>query len=82
MADSPMDLRQLRRAVKRYGGWEDPSKGKGSHTMFFRVRYGGTFSYPIPTHDKEVKKHYVKGLRERLGLTASDGVPDADFYNS
>jgi hypothetical protein len=82
MADRPLDLRDLRRAVNRYGGWEDAARGKGSHTMFFRRTDSGEFSYPIPTHDKTVKKQYVKGLRERLRLTADDGVPDDDFYNS
>ena len=80
MADRSIDLRDLRRIVARYGGWEDSSRGKGSHTMFFRRRSAGVFSYPIPTHDKEVAKRYVKGLRERLGLTEGDGVPDAEFY--
>lgn len=80
--DKDMDLRQLRRAVRRYGGWEDSSRGKGSHTMFFRIRNGQEYSYPIPTHDKQVRKHYVKGLRERLGLAATDGIADEDFYNS
>jgi hypothetical protein len=82
MADRSMDIRDLRRAVKRFGGWEDASRGKGSHTMFFRKRDAGIFSYPIPTHDKMIWKKYVKGLRERLGLTEKDGVSDNDFYNS
>jgi hypothetical protein len=81
MPDKPMELRALRRAVVRYDGWEDSSRGKGSHTMFFRRHSEGVFSYPIPTHDKVVRKVYVKGLRERLGLTAADGVSDEDFYN-
>lgn len=80
MPDRPMNLRDLRRAVSRFGGWEDSSRGKGSHTMFFRKRADGIFSYPIPTHGKEVGKNYVKGLRERLGLTAEDGVTDEAFY--
>lgn len=82
MADRSMDLRDLRRAVTRYGGWEDSSRGKGSHTMFFRQRVDGVYSYPVPTHSKEVHKRYVRGLREKLGLTAVDGVPDDDFYGS
>jgi hypothetical protein len=80
MADRVMNLRDLRRAVAHYGGWEDASRGEGSHTMFFRMVDRNTFSYPIPTHDKQVDKRYVKGLRERLHLTESDGVPDDDFY--
>jgi hypothetical protein len=80
MADKPMKLRDLTRTVTRFGGWEDSARGKGSHTMFFRRIEGGVFSYPIPTHSKEVKKSYVKGLRERLRLTAADGVSDEAFY--
>ncbi|MDB5333242.1 MAG: hypothetical protein JWP03_4393 [Phycisphaerales bacterium] len=37
----------LSRAVVRYGGWEDSSRGKGSHTMFLRRVDGGVFSYPL-----------------------------------
>jgi hypothetical protein len=82
MADRAMLLRDLRRAVYRFGGWEDPARGKGSHTMFFRKLATGTFSYPIPTHNKEVRAQYVKSLRARLGLTADDGISDEDFYSS
>ena len=74
MADKPLNIRDLKRAVQRYGGWEDSSRGKGSHTMFFRKVGVSEFSYPIPTHDKTVRKLYVKGLRGRLKLTAADGV--------
>ncbi|HZK81568.1 MAG TPA: type II toxin-antitoxin system HicA family toxin [Humisphaera sp.] len=81
MPDKPLNLRDLRRAVLRYGGWEDASRGKGSHTMFFRKRGTGVFSFPLPTKDKIVKKHYVKALREQLGLTAADGISDDDFYD-
>jgi hypothetical protein len=81
MADKSMNLRDLRRAVKKFGGWEDEARGKGSHTMFFRNHSGGKYSYPIPTHDKIVNKRYVQGLRDRLGLSASHGISDEDFYN-
>jgi hypothetical protein len=81
MADRPLNLRDLRTTLARYDAWEDPGRGKGSHTMFFRVVNGGTYSYPIPTHDKEVHKRYVKGCRERLSLTAEDGISDEEFYS-
>ena len=42
---------------------------------------GKRYGYPVPTHDEEVKKRYVAGLRERLFLTANDGVSDAQFYD-
>ncbi|HEX4794884.1 MAG TPA: hypothetical protein VH370_13880 [Humisphaera sp.] len=77
-----MKLSALRRAVTKYGGWEDSSRGKGSHTMFFRQRATGIYSYPVPTHSQTVHKRYTKGLRERLGLTQEDGVLDDEFYNS
>jgi hypothetical protein len=80
MADRSLNLRELRTILARFGAWEDSSRGKGSHTMFFRVVKGGTYSYPIPTHNKEVHKRYVKGCRERLFLTPEDGVSDQDFY--
>jgi hypothetical protein len=49
--------------------------------MFFRVHNGGTHAYPVPTHDSQVARRYVKGIHERLGLTAADGVSDDDFYS-
>ncbi len=81
MADRAMSFRDLRRSVSHYGGWEDPSRGKGSHTMFFRTVEDGTFSYPVPTHDRTIARRYVKGLRERLRLTETDGIADEAFYS-
>ena len=80
MADRSINLRDLRRILASFGAWEDTSRGKGSHTMFFRRRDSGVYSYPVPTHEKEVNRRYVKGCRERLGLTAADGVSDDEFY--
>ena len=55
-------------------------EGRDRTRCFFADAPTGVYSYPIPTHGKEVAKHYVRGLRERLGLTAKDGISDYDFY--
>jgi len=79
--DQRWPFKKLRKALKRYGVIEDKSLGKGSHTTFCRKIDGGVFTYPIPTHDKEVAKCYIEGLRERLRLKSNDGVSDEEFYS-
>jgi hypothetical protein len=81
MADRPLDLRVLRQVLRRYGVWEDTSKGKGSHTTFLRRISGSVFSYPIPTHRDPVKLPYIRGCRKRFRLTAQDGISDEEFYS-
>jgi len=48
--------------------------------MFFRRLPEGVFGYPIPTHEKEVRKHYVTGCRRKFRLTPEFGVSDDSFY--
>ncbi len=74
-----LKLRELRKILARYGVTEDPSRGKGGHTMFFKHMGGIEFSYPIPSK-KEVKDCYVRGARRKFQLTAEDGVSDDEFY--
>ena len=76
----PYPFKKLRKILKSFEVWEDTSKGKGSHTSFLRTFDDGTFSYPIPTHDKDVADCYVKGVRKKLRLRPEDGVPDAEFF--
>ena len=80
MADKRWTFKKLRKALKRYGCVEDKALGKGSHTTFCRKIENGVATYPIPTHEKEVAKCYVEGVRKRLQLTDADGVPDDEFY--
>lgn len=80
--DRPLKLHDLRRILHRFGVEEDPRRGKGSHTLFFKRRSGGVVSFPIPTSGGDVPRQYVRALRRRFGLTAEDGVADADFYRS
>jgi hypothetical protein len=81
MPDRALNFRDLRRAMKKYGAWEDHGRGKGSHTMFFRVIDGREFSLPVPTHDKDVNARYVRRLRKQFKLMPDDGVSDEDFYS-
>ncbi len=81
MSDRPLKLRSLRKILSRYECWEDESRGKGSHTTFFRRIEGNVFSYPIP-HRNEVLACYVKAIRRKFKLCAEDGIMDDDFYSS
>jgi hypothetical protein len=80
MADRSLKLRELRRILSRYDVWEDPSRGKGSHAMFFRRLGDGVYSYPVPTHGPTVAQCYVRGARKKFKLTAADGISDTEFY--
>jgi hypothetical protein len=77
----PLPLRKLRRILKSFDAWEDASRGKGSHTMFFRDVGGAVYSYPIPTHKRDVNDCYVRGVRKRFKLTSADGVSDVEFFS-
>lgn len=77
----PFPLKKLRKCLTAYEVWEEPNRGKGSHTMFFREIDGGKFSYPVPTQDKEVPDKYVKGARKQFRLMPEDGVSDDEFFS-
>jgi hypothetical protein len=76
----PFPLKKLRKILASFGVSEDPSRGKGSHTLFYKKFEDGEFSYPVPTSDKEVNDCYVKGCRKKFRLTKDDGVSDDDFF--
>ena len=80
MAKRRVTIHELRRILKRYGVEEDSSRGKGSHTLFYKQFAEGEFTYPIPTHDKDVNPAYVKGARRKFRLTPDDGVSDDEFF--
>jgi len=48
--------------------------------VFYRDLPDGRFTYPVPTHDKDVKICYVRGCRKRFRLMPADGVSDKEFY--
>ena len=56
------------------------SRGKGSHTMFFREIGGSVFSVPIPT-GRDVLPSYIRQVRRRFRLSKADGVTDDEFYS-
>lgn len=57
------------------------SRGKGSHTVFFREIDGAVFSYLVPTSRQDVSSVYATGIRKRFNLTARDGITDQQFYD-
>jgi len=75
-----LKLNELRKILASFGVHEDPSRGKGSHTCFFKQFPEGRFTYPLPTHDKDVKNCYVKSARKKFRLTKAHGISDSDFY--
>jgi hypothetical protein len=77
----PYPLKKLRKILTSFGAVEDRSRGKGSHTMFIMRIGEKTFSYPIPTHDKDVKDCYIRGVRKRFLLTPDDAVSDEEFFS-
>ena len=80
MADRSIKMTELQAILRRYDVECTKSRGKGSHLMFSRVLPEGTFTYPVPTHDKDVKICYVRGCRKRFRLRVQDGITDKDFY--
>jgi hypothetical protein len=80
--DRPLSLKKLRRALLAFGVQEDSSRGKGSHTYFFKTIDGGEVGYPIPTNRNPVLVCYVKGSRRKFRLTPEDGVTDNEFYHN
>jgi hypothetical protein len=78
----PIRLKKLRKCLKQFDVWEETSRGKGSHTLFKRQIEDQVYSYPIPTHDKDVLDCYVKQLRKQFRLTPDDGVSDEQFFCS
>ena len=80
MAKRRVTIHELRRILRRYGVAEDSSRGKGSHTLFFKQFDDGEFTYPIPTHGKEVNPAYLKGTRRKFRPTSEDGVSDDEFF--
>jgi hypothetical protein len=48
----PLPMKKLRRALKAYGAWEEPERGKGGHTAFLRVVEGRLNSTRFPTSAK------------------------------
>jgi hypothetical protein len=80
--DRPLPLKRLRRILRSFDVEEDESRGKGSHTLFYKTFPDGTYTYPVPTHKDPVLVCYVKGCWRRFRLTPEHGVSDKDFYNA
>jgi hypothetical protein len=80
MGKRRLKLNDLRKILRSFGIEEDKSAGKGSHTVFLRRFPEGVFTYPVPTHTKDVKPCYVKGCRKKFRLLPSDGITDEEFF--
>ena len=76
-----LTLKQLRKKLAEFGVSEDPSGGKGSHTVFWKTFSDGTYTYPVPTTRKDVLPCYVKGCRRRFKLMPEDGISDEEFFD-
>ncbi len=82
MADRSIKMSELKSILGRYGVRYSAKRGKGSHLLFYRVMDGGTFTYPVPTHNKDVNVAYVRGCRKKFRLRDEDGVTDKEFYGA
>ena len=82
MADHPLKLARLRKILRSFGIDEDPSRSRGSHTVFFKQIDGRWYTYPVPTNHSDVGQPYVRGCRKKFRLTAEDGVSDEVFYGA
>jgi predicted RNA binding protein YcfA (HicA-like mRNA interferase family) len=82
MADRSLKMRELKLILARYGVECDESRGKGSHVLFRKEFPEGVFTFPVPTHAKDVLKCYVQGCRKKFRLRSTDGVSDKDFMKN
>ena len=80
MADRSIKMRDLKAILARYGVSWTAGRGKGSHILFEKTFPEGVFSYPVPTHDTDVKVYYVQGCRKKFRLRGTDGITDGEFY--
>jgi hypothetical protein len=80
MAKHRLSLKQLRKILRSFNVGEDPSGGKGSHTLFYKQFTDGMFTYPVPTNNNPVLPCYVNGSRKKFRLTEADGVSDEEFF--
>lgn len=80
MADRPIKLREPKAILARHGVSWRKNCGKGSHLLLEKAFPEGVFSYPMPTHDADIKVCYVQGCRKKFRFRAADGVTDREFY--
>ena len=66
--DRFIPMRRSQSILSRYGVGCEVSRGKGYHLMFYRDFPEGRFTYPVPTHSKDVLVCYVKGWRRKFRL--------------
>ena len=77
----PVKYRDLVKILKKFGLYIDKSRGKGSERLIVK----GTppqLTYPIPfrTENDDVKRCYIRVIRQKFKLTPEDGVSDQGFY--
>jgi len=80
--DRPLPLKRLRKILRAFGVEEDPKRGKGSHTYFFKEFADGEQGYPVPTDRNPVLVCYVQGCRKAFRLRPENGVSDKQFYGA
>lgn len=75
-------MRDLKSILGRYGVDWSEDRGKGSHLLFHKMFPEGVFTYPVPTHDLDVKICYVRACRKKFRLRLTDGITDKEFYGN
>lgn len=71
--------REILRALRAYGCIIKERHGKGNHCLVSRKTRDGNHKYTLPEH-RLYGHDYIGPLRRTLHLTASDNVPDREFY--
>lgn len=77
----PVKYWDLVKILKKFGLYIDTSRGKGSERMIVKGN-PPQLTYPIPfrTENDDVKRCYIRVIRQKFKLTPEDGVPDQEFY--
>lgn len=77
----PVKYRDLVKILKKFGLYIDTSRGKGSERMIVKGN-PPQLTYPIPfrTENDDVKRCYIRAIRQKFKLTPEDGVSDQEFY--
>ncbi|MEX1042870.1 MAG: hypothetical protein WDZ51_19710 [Pirellulaceae bacterium] len=82
MVERPLKYRDLIKRLKRYGVFEDKTRGKGSERLLVRIIDGVKHSFPTKCHNEgdEKPRGVISAIRRKLRLTSEDGVTDEAFY--
>ena len=82
MSDRTLKYRDLLKILKKFGVFEDKTRGKGSERLLVRIVSGVRCMISTKCHKEgdQKPKAVIAAIRRRLKLTPEDGVSDNEFY--